>query len=139
MASTAISKQQSSPPKPTATPHLPPPRTLTIKAPPHTYLHLTLLSSLSNPPEIDLLTARTLLTSALQQYLGLTGTAIPIDFLKLQGRDVWVRLPREDGAAVVGALSQWMGKDGVVSWRVRARGNWLGVAGAGDGLDLFRP
>lgn len=32
-----------------------------------------------------------------------------------------------------------MGKDGVVSWRVRARGNWLGVAGAGDGLDLFRP
>lgn len=139
MTSPAISKQRPPPPKLPTTPHLPPPRTLTIKSPPHTYLHLTLLSSLPHPPNIDLLTARTLLTSALQQYLGLTGTAIPIDFLKLQGRDVWIRLPREDGAAVAGALSQWMGKDGGVSWRARARGNWLGVVGAGDGLDLFRP
>ncbi|KAL8843145.1 MAG: hypothetical protein Q9170_000275 [Blastenia crenularia] len=60
--------------------------------------------SASSTPPIDILTARTFLTAALQQYLGLAGTAIAIDFLKVEGSDVWVRVPREDGAAVVGAI-----------------------------------
>ena len=119
-------------------------KTITIRNPPLTYLHLTLLTSstslpISNMPPVDILTARAHLTSALSQYLGITGTAIPIDFLKAEGRDVWIRLPREDAAAVKGALSQWVGKDGRVSWRVETNGEWLGAVAAGDGHELFQP
>ena len=52
---------------------------------------------------------------------------------------MWIRVPREDSAAVVGALSQWIGKDGGVSWRVKGKGEWLGAAAAGDGSQLFEP
>lgn len=117
-------------------------RSITIRNPPHIYLHLSLLASTlpsSNQPPVDTLTARTYLTSALSQFLGLTGTAIPIDFLKVEARDVWIRVPREDSAAVVGALSQWIGKDGGVSWRVKGKGEWLGAVAAGDGSQLFEP
>lgn len=117
-------------------------RSLTIRNPPHTYLHLILLTSTlssSSQPPVDILTARTYLTSALNQYLGMTGTAIPIDFLKVEGRSVWIRVPREDGVALVGALSQWVGKEGDVSWRVKAKGEWLGSVVAGNGDHLFEP
>ena len=67
----------------------------------------------------------------------MTGTAIPIDFIKVEGRDVWIRLSREDASAVQGALSQWMGKDGKVSWRVKGRGEWVGVLAKGDTRGLF--
>lgn len=118
-------------------------RTITTRNPPHTYLHLSLVTSssfanlTSNSQSIDVLTARTHLASALSQFLGLTGTAIPIDFLKVERRDVWIRVPREDGTAVVGALSQWAGSDGAVTWRIRGKGEWLGAVGAGDGSQLF--
>lgn len=123
---------------------LPPKGRITVRNPPFTYLHLVLLSSsnplpISNSPPIDILTARAHLTSALSQFLGITGTAIPIDFLKHEGRDVWIRVPREDAAAVVGALSQWVGKDGGVSWRVKGKGQWLGLVAAEDGHELFQP
>lgn len=118
---------------------------LTIRAPPFTYLHLTLLvssSSTAGPVPLDLLTVRTYITAALQQFLGLTGTAIPVDFLKIEGRDVWVRVPREDGAAVASAVGGWVGggrggEDGVVGWRVLRWGDWLGAVVAGDGRELF--
>ena len=51
---------------------------------------------------------------------------------------MWIRVPREDAAAVVGALSQWVGKDGGVSWMVKGKGEWLGVVAAGDGHNLFQ-
>ncbi len=114
-------------------------RSITIKRPTFTYLHLTLLSSNPNSADvpIDMLTARTYLTSALEQFLGMTGTAIPIDFLKVEAKDVWIRVPREDGSKVAGALSQWAGKEGGVAWRIRGRGEWLGSLGASDGRELF--
>ena len=121
-------------------------KTITVRNGHHTYFRLTLLTSfnltttpMSDPAPVDLLTARTYLTSALNQFLGLTGTAIPIDFLKVEGHDVWIRVPSEDGVAVSGALSQWVGKDGAASWRVRGKGNWLGAVTAGDGRHLFEP
>lgn len=85
---------------------------------------------------MDILTARTYLTAALQQFLGMTGTAIPIDFLKVEGREVWVRVPREDGAAVVEAVSGWVGGESV-GWRVKGKGDWLGTVVAGTGKELF--
>ena len=115
---------------------------ITIRNPPYTYLHLSLLTSVlpsRDQPPVDILTARTYLTSALSQYLGLTGTAIPVDFLKVEGTDVWIRVPREDSAAVTGALGQWIANDGGVSWRVKGKGEWLGAVVAGDGSHLFAP
>jgi len=117
-----------------------PPRELVIKHPTFTYFLLSLRSSTSaTSPATDILTARSYLTSALQQYLGMTGTAIPIDILKVEGRDVWIRAPKNDGNAIFGALSQWMSKDGSVSWRVVGRGDWLGALSAGEGSKLFEP
>ena len=51
---------------------------------------------------------------------------------------MWIRVPREDAAVIVGALSQWVGKDGRVSWRVKGKGEWLGVVVEGDGHQLFQ-
>ncbi|PQE12022.1 ribonuclease P MRP subunit POP8 protein [Rutstroemia sp. NJR-2017a BVV2] len=107
--------------------------TLTISKPPYTYLHLRLIttSSSAQKTKLDELTAKSYLTSALTQFLGLTGSAIPIDILKTEGRDVWVRTMREDGSAVVAAVGGWVRAvggetEGEMGWRVVGRGNWLG-------------
>jgi len=101
---------------------------------PHTYLHLTLLSSSSQhkPLRIDNITAHTYLTAALHQFLGLTGTAIPFDILNIDGRDVWVRCPRENGSMFSTAMSEWRGEGGNAGWRVKGRGDWLGDVGTED-------
>ena len=115
--------------------------TITIRHLPWTYLHLILISAseitaTATDAEVDILTARTYLTSALQQFLGITGTAIPVDFLKVDGREVWIRVPRDDSAVVVSALSGWIGYEGV-AWRIKGKSEWLGSLVAGDGRDLF--
>lgn len=104
---------------------------------PWLYLHLELHGpTTTTSDDLDALTARTYLTSALSQFLGLTGAAIPVDILHLRGREVWVRVARGDGSAVVAAVSGWVGQ-GSVGWRVRGRGAWLGGLVGGDGGDLF--
>ena len=111
----------------------------TIRDPPFTYLHLTLLSTSTSTspcsPPLDELTAHKHLTSALQQFLGITGTAIPIDILKVGDGDVWIRVPREDGAAVAAAVGNWVGVTEGVSWRIKGRGQWLGALVARTGLE----
>ena len=118
----------------------------TIRDVPFYYLHLTLLTAsiagaapsideAAGPPPIDEITVRTHLTTALRQFLGLTGTAIPVDILRCAGRDAWVRVPAQDAAAAVEALSGWVGSE--AAWRVRRSGSWLGGLVLGDGVDLF--
>ena len=125
--------------QPTSVPHTT--FTTTIRSLPYTYIHLSLLSpsTLFKPaaslPDVDILTGRTHLTSALNQFLGITGTAIAIDILKVEGRDCWIRVPREDGQAVLKAMTAWTG-DGV-AWRVRRSGGWLGGVVGGSGRELF--
>ncbi|KAJ5176993.1 uncharacterized protein N7482_002870 [Penicillium canariense] len=128
----------------------------TSRNPPWTYLKLQLVSQPDATPSqpLDALSARTYLSSALSQFLGLTGTAIPIDILKVETGSlsttkgaskhdgVWVRVPRDDGAAVVAALSSWIGGSGSgasAAWRVCAKGNYLGALVSGSGSDLFVP
>ncbi len=111
----------------------------TLRNPPYAYFHLSIQSLAALPPQssqsLDEITARSYLTAALQQYLGLTGTAIAIDILKVEGPNVWIRVPRDDESAVTAALSQWCSAKGV-SLRVEARGSWLGgVAASGGGVD----
>jgi len=120
----------------------------------------------SSPQPIDALSARTYLSAALSQFLGLAGTAIPIDILKIENESpdisgqhtvtahsnnvkkcdtVWIRVPREDAAAVAAALSSWVGGSSgsssavSVAWRICAKGNFLGALVAGSGRDLFVP
>ncbi|OQE40075.1 hypothetical protein PENCOP_c006G06757 [Penicillium coprophilum] len=133
----------------------PKPKTLhfTSRNPPWTYLKLKLIPQPGSAPQpLDPLSARTYLSSALSQFLGLTGTAIPIDILKIENASpsttkydiVWIRVPREDASAVVSAVSSWIGGNNSagsadVAWRVCAKGNFLGALVAGSGADLFVP
>ncbi|KAJ6155595.1 hypothetical protein N7470_006161 [Penicillium chermesinum] len=84
-------------------------------------------------------------------YLGLTGTSISVDILKVEhnsssqpgpkGDYVWIRIPCGDAAAVVAALSSWVGGSNGLNyaWRVCAKGNYLSALAAGSGADLFVP
>jgi ribonuclease P/MRP protein subunit POP8 len=103
---------------------------LTIKTPPFSYacLELQTASTSPSPSFLDALTIRAHLTSALTQFLGLSGSAISVDILKIEGRECWVRVPRGDLAVFVAAVGGWVGsgEGGSVGWRVRGKGNWLG-------------
>lgn len=106
--------------------------TSTIRNSPYAYLQLFVTrTDLRNPvrsitvQDYDDITLRAYLNSALSQYLGLVGTAISIDILKIQDSDAWVRVPSDDESAVIAALSQWTGAQGV-SVRIRNRSHWLG-------------
>ncbi|KAH3955873.1 hypothetical protein HBH70_014310 [Parastagonospora nodorum] len=125
-----------------STPHII--HTSTLRHPQYTYFHLTLTPSSSSSSSsstnnksttLDPLLISQLLTQALSSYLGLTGAAIPVDILKSEGREVWIRVPARDARGVRAGLSSWCGKVGGmgVSWRVQGG---LG-AGGGGGEEIF--
>jgi ribonuclease P/MRP protein subunit POP8 len=103
--------------------------TRTIKTPPFSYVHLQLISDAENPKELDSLTVRSHITAALTQFLGITGSAISVDILKVKGTECWIRVPREDLSPVVAAVGGWVGTEteGKVGWSVKGSGNWLSV------------
>lgn len=106
-----------------------------LRSPPYSYLHLSVtdISQARVQAPLDAVTARTYLTSALAQYLGLTGTAIPIDMLKVTDQDFWIRVPRPDASAVTAAVGQWANVRGDLSLKIEGRGEWLGgVVGGGE-------
>jgi ribonuclease P/MRP protein subunit POP8 len=108
----------------------------TIRNPPWSYLQLSLITNSANY-QLDALTAHLHLRAALSQFLGLHGTAIPIDILKLHNNDVHVRVPSEDASAVVIAVGGWVGKAGE-GWRVKNSGSWgAGLHSSTTGTDLF--
>ncbi|KAK2744982.1 hypothetical protein FQN57_004112 [Myotisia sp. PD_48] len=126
--------------------------TFTSRNPPWAYLHLQLIttspnSPLSTPNTLDPLTAKTNLTAALSQFLGVSGTAIPIDILTIEDDgSVWIRVPFGDAHAVTAAVSSWIGSAssasssaGSVAWKIRARGAFLGALVGGTGRELFVP
>lgn len=99
--------------------------------------------------DIDALTVSTLLLPPLTAFLGLTGSSIPLDVLKTEGRDVWIRVQRADARALRASLSGWIGScesdlipgAGVggrvkVAWRTRGSAETLGLL-VGDGMELF--
>lgn len=103
----------------------------TLRRPPNVYLELVVTSTPrqgfpQTEVDTDEITLLNYLNSALKQYLGLTGTAIPLDILKVEGSHAWARLPAEDESAVVAALSQWASARGV-ALRVQSRSSWLGA------------
>jgi len=108
----------------------------TLRKPSWTYFHLQLFSTRPTGP-LDIVSAKGYLSVAMQRFLGLHGLAIPVDILKLDGQEIWIRAPREDGSAVHEALSGWVGNE--VKWNVKGRDDWLVRLAAGDdGQNLFK-
>ncbi|CAD0091405.1 unnamed protein product [Aureobasidium mustum] len=108
----------------------------TIRNPPWSYLQLSLITNSPNY-QLDALTAHLRLRAALSQFLGLHGTAIPIDILKLHDNDVYIRVPSEDASALVVAVGGWVGKAGE-GWRVKHSSSWSVGLHSSAGTDLFK-
>ncbi|APA07833.1 hypothetical protein SS1G_00567 [Sclerotinia sclerotiorum 1980 UF-70] len=115
-------------------------KSITITSPLFSYIHLELQTSSLKKPQLDDITAKSYMTSALTQFLGLHGSAISIDILKTEGKDVWIRVMREDASALVAALGGWVKRlgngDEQVGWRVKGRANWLGGLVGEEGIEL---
>lgn len=69
--------------------------------------------------------ARSYIHAALSQFLGLTGTAIETNPLKVEGKEIWLRVPTEASSAVVAAVSQWTSLTQGLSLQVKSKGTWL--------------
>ncbi|KAI1659047.1 hypothetical protein F4813DRAFT_37276 [Daldinia decipiens] len=112
--------------------------TVTIKTPRYSYAHLELFSASADPGVLDALQVRSKCTSALKQFLGTTGLGMPLDILKVEGKDCWLRVPRDDLAAFSAAITAWQGsyQDGLhSSLRIRGCSDWLGALVGRDGED----
>ncbi|KAK6541517.1 hypothetical protein TWF694_007324 [Orbilia ellipsospora] len=123
-----------------------PEQRFTIRKPEWQYLHLRMTFDPPHPPDHtspsyppDLLTWKTHLSTALNQFLGISGTAIPIDFLHSDVSEVYLRIPREDAPRFMAGITGW-GEDiegRTVGFRVLKSAEFLmGIAG-GEGRDLF--
>jgi ribonuclease P/MRP protein subunit POP8 len=101
--------------------------TTTIRTPPYAYAHLELITTAATTA-LDDLQVRSYLTSALKRFLGVTGSGMPVDILKVDGRHCWVRVPRQDLGAFAAALAAWPGSGAAVTgFLIRAAGDWLGA------------
>jgi len=112
--------------------------TKTIKTPPFSYIYLELISDSTSNITLDEITVRSHVTAALTQFLGLAGSAISMDILKVEGMECWLRVPREDLSPVLAAVGGWVGgndDDGKVGWRVKAKGNWLSSLVGSQGVE----
>ena len=112
--------------------------TKTIKEPPFSYACLELISeSTTSEIKLDDLTVRSYIMAALTQFLGLTGSAISVDILKVDGRECWIKVPREDLSPVMAAVGGWVGgtEGGKVGWRFKASGNWLSSLVGNQGVE----
>jgi ribonuclease P/MRP protein subunit POP8 len=110
---------------------------LTLRDPPWSYIRLQHVASSNQSHDLDAVTAHLHLTAALSQFLGLHGTAIPFDILKVEGQDVWIRLPNEDSSALIAAVGGWISANGE-GWRVKGLSSWdANALGRDGGQDLF--
>lgn len=113
--------------------------TCTIKTTPFSYAHLELITDRPEEAvELDNLQVKSYCTIALRQFLGLTGAAIPLDILKTNGSECWLRVPRQDLGSFAAAITAWKGtSDGGVQYVLRMKqcSDWLGVMVGSDGQD----
>ncbi|KAK6084813.1 hypothetical protein SCUP515_01309 [Seiridium cupressi] len=116
--------------------------TCTIRASPFSYAHLEVLRNPTEPVELDAIQVRSYCTAALKQFLGVSGQAISIDILKLEGASCWLRIPRDDLSAFAAAITAWQGSydNGTHSnFRIRGCSDWLGsLVGRADEERLWK-
>ena len=106
--------------------------------PPFAYAQLELSMDTNDPNAIALddLQVKAYCTAALRQFLGVTGTAIPIDILKVTPSEAWLRVPREDLPSFAAALTAWKGmSENGTSYLLRLKqcSDWLGTMVGSDG------
>lgn len=109
----------------------------TIRQPQFAYAYLELICDTENKPPVEIITFRSHLTAAFTQFLGLTGSAMPVDILKVEGRECWIRVPLEDLSTVIAAVTGWLGNVGQeerIAWKVKDSGNWLSSIVGSKGL-----
>ncbi|KAL7925280.1 hypothetical protein ACQKWADRAFT_217866 [Trichoderma austrokoningii] len=114
--------------------------TCTIKSPSFSYIHLELLTDTPDDAdaELDNLQVKSYCTAALTQFLGITGSAISLDILKVERSACWIRVPRDDLGPFAAALTAWKGtSDGGVKrlLRIKQCSDWLGMMAGSDGQD----
>ncbi|OLN84461.1 hypothetical protein CCHL11_08209 [Colletotrichum chlorophyti] len=115
--------------------------TCTIKTPPFSYAQLELISDAtfsSSSAPLDTLQVRSYLNAALRQFLGATGSSIPVDILKVEGTRCWLRVPRQDLSPFAAAVTAWGGVSEQGSrrvLRVRQCSDWLGALVGADGQE----
>ncbi|KAF4585488.1 hypothetical protein GQ602_004793 [Ophiocordyceps camponoti-floridani] len=112
-----------------------------IKSPPFSYAHLELATEdddENEAPGLDDLQVKSYCTAALRQFLGLTGVAISVDILKVDGRQCWVRVPRPDLGSFAAAITAWGGVTEGGSLRllrIKRCSDWLGLLVGADGQE----
>lgn len=114
--------------------------TCTIKTPPFSYAHLQLVTDddADGAPELDNLQVKSYCTSALRQFLGITGMAISLDILKVDGPDCWLRLSRQDLGPFAASITAWKGtSEGGVQrlLRIKQCSDWLGTMVGSNGQE----
>ncbi|EXF75256.1 hypothetical protein CFIO01_07579 [Colletotrichum fioriniae PJ7] len=115
--------------------------TCTIKAPTFSYTHLELISespATQKALELDNIQVRSYCNAALAQFLGATGSAIPIDILKVEGAQCWLRVPRQDLSPFAAAITAWAGvsDQGIRQvLRVKQCSDYLGAIVGTEGQD----
>lgn len=111
---------------------------VSLRKPAWAYIHLQHLTARTNTASgLDMVTAHLHLTASLMAFLGLHGSAIPVDILAIEGHDVWIRIPAEDRSTLTAAVGGWVGAGGR-GWRVKGWSSWsANVQNHGAGQDLF--
>ncbi|KAJ0168861.1 hypothetical protein CTA2_9827 [Colletotrichum tanaceti] len=116
--------------------------TCTIKTQAFSYAHLELIADSPQAPEatagLDNLQVRSYCDAALRQFLGVTGSAIPIDILKVDGTQCWLRVPCPDLSPFAAAITAWAGvfEQGTRRvLRVKQCSDFLGAMVGADGQD----
>ncbi|UNI19107.1 Ribonuclease P [Purpureocillium takamizusanense] len=110
----------------------------TIKSPQFSYAQLEVVTNGSEPVQLDDLQVKSYCTAALRQFLGLTGEAISLDILKVDGAECWLRVPRQDLGSFAAAITAWKGAgEGSVhnALRIKQCSDWLGAMVGSDGQD----
>lgn len=103
------------------------------------YVQLQLFTDGPDKIVLDDVLVRAYCNAALQQFLGLTGLAIPLDTLKTLNSESWLRLPREDVSKFKAAITAYRGAkitDTTYLLRIAQSSNSLESMGAPDGLNL---
>lgn len=115
--------------------------TSTIRSPAFAYAHLELVGDAALPAKLDNLQVRGYCTAALRQFLGDHGVAVAIDILKVDGKECWLRLPRQDLGIFSAAITAFPGTSqngGTSLLRLLACGDWLGsLLGRADEQKLW--
>jgi ribonuclease P/MRP protein subunit POP8 len=115
---------------------------LTLRHPQWCYIQLQHMSA-GKPKlgQIDEITAHLHLDAALSQFLGLHGSAIRFDILKIQNQNIWIKLAADDRKAFIAAVGGWVSTEGE-GWSIKGTSSWSACAmgrdgGQYSGQDLF--